>query len=158
MDRSNSFAHKKWALFASVMIKIGAKFLFCLSSVQSCSLLLHWQIYRQIPEKRLATNLMVWQFGEFLPIFWKHLAPIFLVWRNVRPLYLHIYANYIFICIFTISKLADGWKIHDIKWKCESFERRSMLLITSHQICWQNVKTDYLAIFAKCWKPVLFLV
>jgi len=32
MDKPSSFAHKKWAFFASMMIKIGANFLFCLSS------------------------------------------------------------------------------------------------------------------------------
>jgi len=50
-----------------------------------------------------------------------------LVWRNVRPVYLRVFA-YILICRFTIFKLADGFKIHDIKWKCESFESRSMVL------------------------------
>jgi len=32
MDKPSSFAHKEWALFASVIIKIGGNFLFCLSS------------------------------------------------------------------------------------------------------------------------------
>jgi len=27
--------------------------------------------------KRLATYIVVWRFGEFLAIFWRHLAPIF---------------------------------------------------------------------------------
>jgi len=31
MNKPSSFAQKKWAFFASVMIKIGANFLFCLS-------------------------------------------------------------------------------------------------------------------------------
>ena len=98
-----------------------------------------------------------WRCGEFLAIFWKHLAPNFLVWRNVRPVYLHVFAH-IFICRFTIFKLADGLKIHDIEWKCESFESRSIVLNTSCQICLQNVETDNLQIFAKCWKPIRFLL
>jgi len=32
MDKSSSFAHKEMSIFASVMIKIGENFLFCLSS------------------------------------------------------------------------------------------------------------------------------
>jgi len=99
--------------------------------------------------KRLATDILVWRFGEFLAIFWKHLVPNFLVWQNVRPVYLHVFA-YIFIRRFTIFKLADGFKIHDIKWKCKSFESRSIVLNTSYQKCLQNVETDYLEIFAKC--------
>jgi len=69
----------------------------------------------------------------FLMTFWKHLAPIFLVLRNVRHVYLHVFA-YIFLCIFAIFKLADDLKINDIKWKCDSFESRSMILNTSYQI------------------------
>jgi len=49
-------------------------------------------------------------------------------------------------------------KLHDIKWKCESFESRSMVSNTSHQICLQNAETDYLEIFAKFSKPIRFLV
>jgi len=32
-----------------------------------------------------------------------------------------------------------------------SFEGRSMVLNTTYQICLQNVETDYLDVFAKCW-------
>jgi len=39
-----------------------------------------------------------------------------------------------------------------------SFEGRSMVLNTTYQICLQNVETDYLDVFAKCWKPICFLV
>jgi len=79
----------------------------------------YWRVYHQIPEiwrivKLLATNILVWQFGEFLAIFCKHLAPTFLVWRNVQPVYLQAFA-YRFICGFTIFKIADGLKILDIK-------------------------------------------
>jgi len=89
--------------------------------------------------------------------FWKHLSRNFLAWRNVRHVYLHVFA-YIFIWIFTIFELADSLKIHDTKWKCGSFESRSMVLNTFYQICLQNVEADYLEIFTKCWKPIRFLV
>jgi len=32
MDKPSPFAHKEISIFASVMIKIGANFMFCLSS------------------------------------------------------------------------------------------------------------------------------
>ena len=38
MDKPSSFAHKKWAFFASVMIKIGGNFLFCRLVVLWCIL------------------------------------------------------------------------------------------------------------------------
>ena len=101
--------------------------------------------------KRLATNILVLRFGEFLAIFWKHLAPNFLVRRKVRPVYLYVFA-YIFICRFTIFKLADDLKIHDIKLTYESFESRSIVLSTSYQICLQNVEADHSEIFPKCSK------
>ena len=99
--------------------------------------------------KRLATDVLVWQFGEFLVIFRKYLAPNILVWRNVRPVYLHLFVYNINRWI-TFFEHADGLKIHDIKWKNESFESRSMVMNTSYQICLQNVETDYLEKFAKC--------
>ena len=80
--------------------------------------------------------LQIFWFGHlehFLLIFWKHLGPIFLVLRNVRPVYLHVFA-YIFSRIFAIFKLADDLKMNCIKWKCDSFESRSMILNTSYQI------------------------
>jgi len=40
---------------------------------------------------------------------------------------LHVFA-YILICRVTIFKLADGLKFRHIKWKCDSFESRSMVL------------------------------
>jgi len=63
---------------------------------------------------RLARTVLVWGFREFLAIFRKHLAPIFLLLRNVRPVYLHEFA-YIFTSRFALFKLLDGLKIHDIK-------------------------------------------
>jgi len=72
-----------------------------------------------------------------------------MVWRNVRPVYLHVCAQR-FICRFTLFELAHSLKIHDIKRKYESFEIRSMFLNASYQISLQNVETDYLEIFPKC--------
>jgi len=39
-----------------------------------------------------------------LAIFRKHLAPNFLVWRNVRPVYLHVFA-YIYVDLQFLSLL-----------------------------------------------------
>jgi len=103
----------------------------------------YWPIYRQIPE--------IWRILKAFDSKFFGLA------KCARPVYLHVFA-YVLICRFTIFELADVLKIHDIKWKCESFESRSMALNTSYQICLQNVETDYLEIFAKCWTPVRFLV
>jgi len=44
-----------------------------------------------------------------LAIFWKYLAPNFLVWRNVRPVYLHVFV-YMFICRLLFLSLLMVWK------------------------------------------------
>jgi len=61
----------------------------------------YWQIYRQILEiwriwKRLATNIWFVDLANFWRLFESIWLQIFLVWRNVQPVYLHVFA-YIFI-------------------------------------------------------------
>jgi len=51
----------------------------------------------------------------------------------------------------TIFKLANSLQIRDIKWKCDSFDSKNIVFNTSYKICLQNVETDCLEIFAKCW-------
>jgi len=108
-------------------------------------------MYRQIPESwRILKALGYKYFGMAIWRFFESIwLQIFFVWRNVRPVYLHVFA-FIFLCRFIIFKLADGLKIRDIKCKCESFESRSMVLSTFYKICLQNVETDYFEIFARC--------
>ena len=121
--------------------------------------------------------LQTFWFG-YLAIVWKLLAPKCFVWRKILtynffskvfsqnvlqchfyvcPVYLHVLA-FIYIYKVTAWKLADGLKIRDIKWKCDSFDTRSMVLNISYEICLQNVEIEHLEIFAKCWKPIRFLV
>jgi len=58
----------------------------------------------------------------------------------------------------TIFELADGLKICDIKCKCGGFKSKSMVFNTSYKICFQNVETDSLKLFAKCRNPMRFQV
>jgi len=72
----------------------------------------------------------------------------------------------LYICLYLrtysyvdlLFRFANGLKIHDIKWKYEGFEIRSMVLNTSYQISLQNVETDSSEIFPKCWKTIRCLV
>jgi len=113
-----------------------------------CSVGPYCECHVTMKKKTLFSTTFVQQgchIGEFiarfrnLVIFWKHLAPNFFVWRNVRPVHLHVFA-YIFICRFTIFKLADDLKIHDIKWKCESFQSRK-----------HGIEHFLSNMFAQCW-------
>ena len=63
-----------------------------------------------------------------------------------------------FRCRVIISELADGLKIRDINWKCDCFASRSIVVNNSYKMYLQNVETDYLEIFLKCWKPICFLI
>ena len=119
----------------------------------------HWRIYRQIPEIwRILTAFDYKYFG--LANFWRFFASLWLQLFGLAKCTTCVFVRiaYTFICRFTIFKLADGLKIRDIKWKCEKCESTSMVVKTSYQRCLQIIETDYLEMFAKCWKPIRFLV
>ena len=84
--------------------------------------------------------------GVWLQIFWFGYLEIFgdvlkafgsnifgLAKCSLWPVYLSVF-DCIFICRLAIFKLADHFKIHEIKWKCENFKSRSMILSDSYQI------------------------
>jgi len=60
--------------------------------------------------KRLATDILVWRFGEFHAIFWKHLALNFLVWRIVWPVYCTYLLTYSYVGLLFLSLLMV-WKL-----------------------------------------------
>jgi len=83
--------------------------------------------------------LQIFLFGD-LANFWqffKAFGSKFLIWRNVRSVYLHVFA-YRFICRFTIFKLADGLKIHDVKWKFEEHGSKHFLS-NMFPKCWNSL-------------------
>ena len=105
----------------------------------------------------LAANIFVWRFVEFLAIFWKHLAP--------NSWFCEMHAPYICICLLTCTyigflflSLLMVWKFVTSNESVIILNARNMVWNTSYKICLQNVQTHYLGRFAKCWKPMRFLV
>jgi len=112
---------------------------------------------------------------------WKHLATIFLVWRNIlRYLFLVRYSlkmcssvifiytlyicTYVLMLIYSYAALVFlsllmVWKFVTSNESVIVLKVGAWFLIlhTSYVICLQNVETDCLEIFGKCWKPIRFL-